>query len=588
VVKTEQRGEAGEAERLGRYELLTRVAAGGMAEVFVARVRGEGGFERLVAIKRMLPTIAEEDHFAEMFLDEGRIAGLIESPHVVQIYDVGRADSGELFIAMELVRGVPLHRLLSLLGKQREIIPVPIAVAILVQAAEGLGAAHSASTPMGEPLGIVHRDVSPQNILLGIDGRVRVADFGVARAVHRRTSTSTGELKGKLAYFAPEQLRSLPATAQSDVFALGIVAWETLAMRRLFQGDNPVDTIERIRNLEPTPLHELRRDVHPDLSAAIARALSKDPSSRTPSALRFASDLREAFEPADPATLARYVRTWAEAEVRSLEDRIRAALTGQHDATSQDIALPLLPEERSGVRHADEATQITPSHPVVNPLVNTGPIRVAMAIQPPSPTPSLMPMEVVLPASAPLPDFSSMLPPAVSPAAPQRTSSRVLPIVLGLVVLFGLGAGAWAFSERASPVVEVHALPTYTPEPVTPVPAVATTAPAEAPVEAGVAAPPEVLEAPFAVVEESEGRPARRHGSGGASRGGPEATTGGRTEPTVAEVRTDPARAETPPETRATEARTETRPTETGSTETPRRRGGLLGVDSFLEEVEGE
>ncbi len=339
-------GSGSKKASLGRYELLARIAAGGMAEVYVARVRGEGGFERLVAVKRMLANIASDEKFAEMFLDEGRISGHIESPHVVQVYDVGRDPDGTLFIAMELVRGVALHHLLAPVFKAGESVPVGIAVSLLAQAADGLGAAHDATTPLGERLEVVHRDVSPQNILVGIDGRARVADFGIARAVHRRTNTATGELKGKLAYFAPEQLRAKPADARSDVFALAVVAWETVAARRLFQGEHPFQTVDQIRMHEPEALDAIRPDVPPALATAIARGLIKDPERRTESARVFADELRAAVAPASATVVAAFVREWAGASVRALDEQIKAALGGSGES---GLSAPAPGNETSGV-----------------------------------------------------------------------------------------------------------------------------------------------------------------------------------------------------------------------------------------------
>lgn len=349
-------------EQLGRYELLTRIASGGMAEVFAARVRGHGGFERIVALKRMLPELAGEERFAEMFLDEGRLAGLVESPHVVQIYDVGQDASGALFIAMELVRGVALHRLLNLLQKGNVWCPVEIAMAIVVQAADGLAAAHAATTPLGEPLGLVHRDITPQNVLVGADGRTRLADFGIARALHRRAQTATGELKGKLGYFAPEQLSSKPATEKTDVFALGVVAWEALARRRLFTAESPIATIEMIRKVEAPSLARVRHEVSLPLAAVIDRALQKKPEDRMGSAREFAAALRANCKVASDATVAAYVKEWASADIDALDARIRKGITAWAERTHEEVVLPphaeaITPERPAPAAPIEAATE---------------------------------------------------------------------------------------------------------------------------------------------------------------------------------------------------------------------------------------
>src|SRR5687767_8991750 len=196
--------------RFGRYEALFKIAAGGMAEVFAARIRGEAGFEKLVAVKRMLPHLADDPDFVTMFLDEARVAATIGSPHVVQTLDLGRADDGALYIVMELVVGVTLADLVGHDHNRLQPLPVAIAAEIIAQAAQGLDDAHEAVTPAGDHLEIVHRDISPQNVLIGVDGRVRVADFGIARALFRMTQSETGRVKGKCAYFSPEQAVGKP------------------------------------------------------------------------------------------------------------------------------------------------------------------------------------------------------------------------------------------------------------------------------------------------------------------------------------------------------------------------------------------
>lgn len=234
--------------QLGRYTILFRFAAGGMAEVFVGRLRGAGGFEKPVAIKRMLPSLAEETRFVDMFLDEARIAAMITSPNVVPTLDVDTDDEGAPYIVMELVVGASLSQLQRGMTRQHLQVPIPVAVEVIAQAAQGLHDAHDATRPSGERLELVHRDVSPQNILVGVDGRARIMDFGIARALERVTQTSTGEVKGKLAYMAPEQLLGQTLDRRTDIWALGVVLWEVLMGRRLFRGSSDGETVQRVMN----------------------------------------------------------------------------------------------------------------------------------------------------------------------------------------------------------------------------------------------------------------------------------------------------------------------------------------------------
>ena len=310
-------------ERYGRYELLFPLGRGGMAEVFAARLRGEGGFEKLFALKRMHRHLADDETFVRMFLDEGRLAASIASPYVVPTHDLGRGEDGELFLVMDLVVGVSLSVIVRAAGK----LAPAIAVEILAQAATGLHDAHQATALDGSPLGIVHRDVSPHNIIIGVDGRARIADFGVAHALQRVSSTAAGQLKGKYAYFSPEQARAREIDARSDVFALGIVAWEVLTGRRLFDADHPVDVIQQVVAEDAPNVASLAPEVPAPLCAVVARALRKDRRERFASAAEMARALRDAaagtFSLADGGEIGRFVREQATEEIAGLLERLR-------------------------------------------------------------------------------------------------------------------------------------------------------------------------------------------------------------------------------------------------------------------------
>lgn len=303
-----------------------------MAEVYAARILGEGGFEKVVALKRMLPTLAEDDRFVTMFLDEGRVAANISSPHVVQTLDLGRAEDDSLYLVMELVVGVPLSRLLREVLKGGNHCDTNIAVEIIAQAAQGLHDAHEASTPMGEPLHIVHRDVSPQNILVDRAGRTRILDFGVARAMQRSSHTQTGEVKGKMAYFAPEQATGAPLDRRVDIWGLGVVAWECLSGRRLFKTENPLHTLQKITQ-DPIPtLLDVRPTISPKLSICIAKALRRNPDERYATAREFAHALRAAAaEKPTAAQIGAYVQANGGESLHKLETGLKMALAGNDD-----------------------------------------------------------------------------------------------------------------------------------------------------------------------------------------------------------------------------------------------------------------
>lgn len=318
-------------QRFGRYETLFRIAAGGMAEVYAARIIGEGGFEKIVALKRMLPTLAEDKRFVDMFLDEGRVAANISSPNVVQTLDLGSADDGSLYLVMELVIGVSLSALVRSVLKAREFMDPAIAAELIAQAAMGLDDAHTATTPLGEPLELIHRDISPQNVLVDGSGQVRITDFGVAKAVQRQTRTQTGELKGKLSYFAPEQARGGDLTSRLDIFALGVVAWELIAGRRLFKADNAALVLQKVLRDPIQRVSETRQGVSDALADAIAKALERDPDHRWQTAREFATALRASVRPVSQREVGEYVRKYAADKIQPVRDGIQAALAMPDD-----------------------------------------------------------------------------------------------------------------------------------------------------------------------------------------------------------------------------------------------------------------
>lgn len=342
--------KASGGQRFGRYETLFRIAGGGMAEVYAARIVGEGGFEKVVALKRMLPTLADDERFVSMFLDEGRVAAHISSPNVVQTLDLGRAEDNSLYLVMELVVGVPLGQLIRGVLKSGEYVALDIAVEIMAQAATGLHDAHEATTPLGDPLQLIHRDISPQNILVDRAGRTRITDFGVARAMQSHSQTQTGEVKGKMSYFAPEQARGGTLTSRVDIFALGIVAWEMVTGRRLFKSDNPLNILRKVLD-EPIPsVHEYREGVPEQLGACVAKALQRDPADRYESARAFAQALRAAIEPARPSAVGDYVKLHGVASLAPLEDGLKRALSNEPaDDEATRVASPLSSSSSSGI-----------------------------------------------------------------------------------------------------------------------------------------------------------------------------------------------------------------------------------------------
>jgi eukaryotic-like serine/threonine-protein kinase len=306
------------ARIIGRYELHGALASGGMATVHLGRLRGEVGFRRTVAIKRLLPGFAEDPEFRAMLLEEARVAGRIQHPNVVHVIDV--VDSPpELLLVMELVAGESLARLLAKCAKRGELIPAPIAVAIVMDLLEGLHAAHEATNEQGEPLDLVHRDISPQNVMVGADGVARVLDFGIAKATGRAAITREGQVKGKLAYMAPEQLDG-NATRVSDIYAAGVILWEALTSRRLFSGETDQQVLSRMLTGVVRAPSEL--GAPSSLDQCTMQALSRNPNERFPTARSMAMELGRRVQPASPHEVAAWLEELAGEELAKNAERV--------------------------------------------------------------------------------------------------------------------------------------------------------------------------------------------------------------------------------------------------------------------------
>lgn len=294
--------------------MFDAIASGGMATVHLGKLEGPAGFTRTVAIKRLHENLARDASFVAMMIDEARIVSRIDHPNVVATVDVVQQD-GELFLVMDYVSGASLDALVKK-GK----LPVGIAVAIVTGVLHGLHAAHEAKGENDRPLEIVHRDVSPQNVLVGTDGIARVADFGIAKAIGRVQSTTDGSLKGKAAYMAPEQIAGKPIDRRADVWAAGVVLWELLAGKRLFDFDDPLTTMNAAATapIDPPSTHD--PDLPPELDAIVLRALERDPEKRFATAHDFAVALEDAL----PLPRAHEIGAWvAEHAGAELADRTR-------------------------------------------------------------------------------------------------------------------------------------------------------------------------------------------------------------------------------------------------------------------------
>lgn len=307
-------------KELGRYVLYDQIASGGMATVHFGRMRGAIGFSRLVAIKRLRPAYAGDPEFVRMFLDEARLAARLEHPNVVSTIDVV-ADETEVFIVMEHVLGETLDAVV----RARRRIPPPIVSAIVCGILEGLHGAHEARGDADEPLEIVHRDVSPHNVIVGVDGVTRVFDFGVAKATSNQQETRAGIVKGKVTYMAPEQVRGT-VDRRADLYATGIIMWELLVGQRRYAGEQNDALLVKLalNELEPAaPPSSLRCDVPASVDAVVARATQVDPDDRFETAREMAVALEAAIPPAPARDVARWLREIASERIEHVSSVMR-------------------------------------------------------------------------------------------------------------------------------------------------------------------------------------------------------------------------------------------------------------------------
>ena len=326
---------------IGRYALFDELAAGGMATVHLGRLLGPAGFGRTVAVKRLHAHFLKDEEFITMFMDEARIVARIVHPNVVPMVDVVQSDKG-LFLVMEYVHGESLSRLMRTARKNEEQIPPQIVASIMSGVLLGLHAAHETKGIDGVLLDVVHRDVSPQNIIVGADGSARVLDFGIAKASGRAQITREGQIKGKLAYMAPEQIRGA-VDRRTDVFAASVVLWEMFAGRRLHDGAKDVDIVTRVVKGNFAPPSEHAPSLGPEVDAIVMRGLASDPRQRFGSARDLALELERKIGLAPPSEVSEWVERLAKEVIDARGSLVRAMELASNDLIAIDTHPPPAP-----------------------------------------------------------------------------------------------------------------------------------------------------------------------------------------------------------------------------------------------------
>jgi eukaryotic-like serine/threonine-protein kinase len=378
-----------------RYELIARIAAGGMATVYVGRLRGAAGFWRLCAVKRAHTHLVEDGVTRALLVSEARLASRLSHPNVVSVFDVEELD-GELLLVMEYVEGAALSDLVRSAQARDAVLPPGVGLRIGLDACAGLHAAHELTGDAGERLGLVHRDVSPQNILIGLDGIARITDFGIAK-VHTgdgEVRTTTGALKGKVGYMAPEYIRGQAIDRRSDEFALAVVLWEALAGQRLFRGEGELDTMTRVLSAPVPALSRHVEGADTEIDDVFKKALARSPNGRFPDMMAFSRALELAAGPSGllgtHADVARFVKEHVGAEVAARRELVRARigeLDGEQSATrprppAVTVPIDLATETFDAETFATDAAEIDehetiPAETVTNALAQPAPRRPA-------------------------------------------------------------------------------------------------------------------------------------------------------------------------------------------------------------------
>ncbi len=483
------------ANQLGKYQLIRRIATGGMAELFLARATAIHGFEKLVVLKRILPQHAESEEFIRMFLAEARLAATLHHPNIVQVYDIGE-DESAYFFTMEYVQGQDLRKLVRAARKADRALPLEHILHIVMGVAAGLHHAHEKIGTDGRPLGIVHRDVSPSNVLVTYEGGVKIVDFGIAKAATAQTATIAGTLKGKIPYMSPEQCRGESVDRRSDIFSIGTLLWELTTGARLFTGENEFAIINRVAaGTVPLPT-SVRPDYPPELEAIVMRALTADREHRYSTALDLQIDLedfaREARLPVSSTRMSKFMRELFEEEMRQTallmqSDRLDEQPTMPRPALSREMLLGLVP----GPAPESEPTEVTPSD-----------VRVGAGQATPT-TASGQGSYTQASVSA-VHHEEEELPPRTSRLA------VVLAVLTGMVAVLGVAVAVWFLALRGG----------ETPKPktdVTPAVIVETPAPPEATPEVA----PEPVEEPAAPIESEPMPPTAPESAEGGAEPGP-------------------------------------------------------------------
>lgn len=432
-------------QQFGRYILTAKIAMGGMAEIFRAKSIGAEGFEKVVVIKRILPHFSEDEGFVTMFKDEAKVASHLNHANVVQIFDFDEVDN-LFYIAMEYVEGCDLKRVLDQGAKLGKPLSIAQAVYIMIEASKGLDYAHKRIVD-GQPLNIIHRDVSPHNVMVSFNGEVKIMDFGIAKAASRSTKTRVGTVKGKCAYMSPEQARGRTLDPRSDLFALGVCMWEMLTGKRLFVGESDFETLNNVLKAEVPPPSELNPEVPKELDAIVLRALAREVDDRQKDAGGFVNELNRWFFSAVP-----------DPEAVNLNGYMHELFGDEIARMRQDAAseAQMLDQARRGGTLSGQRKPATGSQPAAH---GSGDDERTMAL-PGAMAPGDGDRTMALPDAMAQLRGKSNISIAAAHAAPAKKSNAGLFAGIGVAVAAAIGIGAFvATKDKEPPPVAAVAAP---------------------------------------------------------------------------------------------------------------------------------
>ncbi len=435
-------------DHFGQYEILERIASGGMAELYKAKRTGVEGFQKIVAIKKILPHLADDEEFVTMFADEAKLAAQLNHPNIIHIYDLGKIQAGGYFIAMEYVDGRDLRAIQSAGRDMGVPLPVPLAVYVASKVAAALDYAHRRRDAEGHELNIVHRDVSPQNILISYEGDIKLCDFGIAKAASKASKTQSGALKGKIQYMSPEQAWGKPIDRRSDLFSLGVVLHELLTGERLFRGDTDINILEKVRLAEVPPPSRANPEVPHNLDAVVAKALAREPDDRYANASDLLRDLDSVLYSYTPAP--------GSADVAIYLHRLQAEEGAVAEAKAREVAQAVHEAEPEARKRKSKGAPVSRKSGSMPKAVSPAPPGPPEPPSRPSPPP---------PAAAPPREPARSSPEvfgSLSAKSEEAERSSRTPLVMGIVAAaLALAAFlAWKFMKPGAAPAAVVANPT--------------------------------------------------------------------------------------------------------------------------------